>query len=374
MGASRPKQYLPLAGRPVVWHTLSRLQSSPSITRIVLVVRAEDASLCTELGLDQDHFGKLGPPVPGGRERWQSVRAGLQQASADDHIIVVHDAVRPFVTHEVLERVIQSAHQHGAAIAAMPVTETVKEAEGRVVRRTPERSALWVAQTPQGFRREWLLEAHARAGAATAATDDSMLVERIGRPVQLVPGDRRNVKITTPEDLIWADHLLATEEGMTEPRLRVGQGYDVHALTHGRALVLGGVTIPFERGLAGHSDADVLTHAVIDALLGAAGCGDIGHLFPDSDARYAGISSLILLSRTGERLASRGVRIVNVDTVVAAQRPKLASYLPSMASALAQALKVPAARISVKATTTEGLGLVGREEGIAAQAVALVEC
>ncbi len=374
MAASQPKQYLPLLGQAVIVHTLDRLQSCPAIGAIIVVVRPEDMQLCTRAGVSRERFSKLRVIVPGGCERWASVRAGMRQTQSSDHIIVVHDAVRPFVTPALVERVAHAARLHGAAVAALPVTETIKQSDGRVIRCTLDRSRLWKAQTPQAFRRDWLLAAHESAGHRPIATDDAMLVEQMGRPVQLVPGDACNLKITTREDLEWAEFQLNREHGMAATALRIGQGYDVHALVPDRPLVLGGISIPFERGLAGHSDADVLTHAVIDALLGAVGEGDIGRLFPDTDQRYAGIRSIELLRKTWERLAARGARIVNVDAILTAQRPRLSCHLPAMVEVLSGTLQMPTDRVSVKATTTEHLGFVGREEGIAAQAVALVDC
>jgi len=374
MGSSIPKQYLNLGGMPLLWHTLHRLESSSWVDRIVLVVGAEDADYCRRQVLDRGLFRKIAPLVPGGRERWESVRAGLQRTTPADEIILIHDAVRPFVSDEILARVVQGVRQHGAAVAGTPAKETIKIVRERLILKTPARSSLWHAQTPQGFRRELLLEAYARLPVGAVPTDDAMVVEMAGQPVWFVEGDCRNLKITTPEDLAWAEWLLARygEVTMRERRTRVGQGFDVHRLEEGRRLVLGGIEIPFERGLAGHSDADVLTHAVIDALLGAAGCGDIGRLFPDTDARYKDVSSLVLLERVRDLLGQRGTDILNIDAVVMAQRPRLAPHAEAMSRALACVLRLEADAVSLKATTTEGLGFVGREEGIAAQAVALV--
>jgi len=375
MGSERPKQYLLLGGRPLLWHPLNCFETSPSIGAVVLVVGEEDLDYCRREILEAFGFHKVRQLVPGGRARWESVQAGLQRTGPEDEIVLVHDAVRPFVSHALLDRLIQATVEHGAAIPGVPVKETIKVvAEGRIVQ-TPDRAGLWCAQTPQAFRRELLLEAHARAPAGEPVTDDAMLVERLGHSVQVVEGEDHNLKITTPEDLAWAEWFLArrSEEKMETRRTRVGQGFDVHRLEEGRALVLGGVRIPFERGLAGHSDADVLTHAIVDALLGAAACGDIGRLFPDTDARYKDISSLVLLERSRELLEEKGARIINVDAVILAQRPRVAPYIGPMTEALATVLQISENAISLKATTTERLGFVGREEGIAAQAVALVE-
>ena len=371
MGGDRPKQYLLLGGKPILARTLARLQSSDAVAAIVLVIREEDRQVCADLGLEKA-FGKIRALVAGGSERWQSVRAGLAYTSAEDPVILVHDGVRPFVTHELLLRVARCAWEYGAAVPALPVRETIKEVRGGLVRRTPDRSALWTVQTPQGFRRDVLLEAYGAAEGSMGATDDAMLVEQSGHPVQVVEGEYGNIKITTPEDMEWAEWQLSGGTRMDLAGMRIGHGVDVHAFAPGRDLVLGGVRIPFEVGLAGHSDADVLTHAIIDALLGAAGCGDIGRLFPDTDSRYAGISSLVLLERTCALLAQRGAIPVNIDTVVIAQRPRIDVHVSEMRQALGRTMGIPPERISIKGTTTEGMGFVGRQEGMAAQAIALV--
>ena len=367
MGADRPKQYLPLGGRPILWHVLTRLEASPQVTDIVLVVRREDMDYCRR------HLSasKVTALVPGGAERSASVYRGLQETRAD--MVLVHDAVRPFISEELLERVVAATREHGAALPALPVVETIKEvADCRVVG-TPRRERLWQAQTPQGFERELLLRAYHAAGTDVVATDDAALVERLGHAVYVVPGEADNRKLTTPEDLAWAEWQIRAREEVPTMGLRIGQGYDVHRLEAGRPLILGGVEVPFARGLAGHSDADVLTHAIIDALLGALSAGDIGQLFPDSDSQYKDISSLVLLEQVGTLIAERGARVQHIDAVVAAQRPKLAPHLAAMSQTLAATLGLEVGQVSLKATTTEHLGFVGREEGMTAQAVALLE-
>ena len=370
MGGDRPKQYLPLGDRPVLWHVLVRFEASPLVTDIVLVVRREDMDYCRRQLSASGGFAKVAALVPGGAERSASVYRGLRETRAD--MVLVHDAVRPFVSEGLLERVVAATREHRAALPALPVMETIKEvAAGRVVG-TPCRERLWQAQTPQGFDRELLLRAYRTAGTDAVATDDAALVERLGHPVCVVPGEADNRKLTTPEDLAWAEWRVRAREEIPAMGLRIGQGYDVHRLEEGRPLILGGVVVPFARGLAGHSDADVLTHAIIDALLGALAAGDIGQLFPDSDAQYKDISSLVLLERVGVLMAERGARVLHLDAVVAAQRPKLAPHLAAMRQTLAATLGLAVGQVSLKATTTERLGFVGREEGMAAQAVALV--
>lgn len=364
MGDGPPKQYRLLGGQAVLWHAVQRFQHCHRVHGIVPVIHAEDADRYAA-AMAGHEFDKLRAPVLGGAERVDSVRAALEALTAADDLVLIHDAVRPWVTAGLIERVAVAAAAGGAAIPAVPVTETIKVVEGGIVRDSPRRSRLWAAQTPQGFRRELLVRAFAAAPAGEPATDESSMVERIGAQVRVVEGEYQNVKITTPEDLQRTPQVSG--------EMRVGTGYDVHAFADGRRLVLGGVDIAHELGLAGHSDADVLTHAVIDALLGAAGLGDIGRFFPDTDAAYAGISSLILLERVRERLREAGARVVNVDAVVMAQAPRLNPHVEAMVAALAHALRIDPRRVWIKATTTEGLGFVGRREGIAAQAVALLQ-
>ena len=359
MGEGVAKQYRLLGTRPVLWHTLDRLQASARIDRMVVAIHAEDGERFREVAEDP-RFSKLQEPVLGGSTRSDSVRAGLRALPDDGELVLVHDAVRPWVSAELIERVVEASAEHGAAVPALPVTETIKVVEGDRVIESPDRSRLYRAQTPQGFRRALLEAALGSSGVGPPPTDEASALERTGIPVRMVRGERENVKITHPADLRIAGEA------------RAGLGSDVHAFAAGRPLILGGIPVPADRGLAGHSDADVLTHAVIDALLGAAGLGDIGRLFPDDDPAYEGISSLVLLERVADRLRAVGAEVVNVDAVVMAEAPKVAPHAGAMAEALAGALGIAPGRISVKATTTEGLGFIGRQEGIAAQAVASV--
>ncbi len=374
MGTECPKQYLDLGGRPVLWHVLSRFEASPLVADIVLVLRQQDIDYCRREVLETGGFAKIRSIVPGGVERRESVYLGLQQTTAD--MVLIHDAVRPFFSDALISRVVEATREHGAALPGLQVVETIKQVEeGRVIA-TPLREKLWSAQTPQGFDRQLLQRAHDVAAVADVEgiTDDSMLVERLGHVIHIVLGEANNLKITTPQDLVWAESAMREKEPVVAAgSIRIGQGYDVHRLVEGRALVLGGVVVPFELGLAGHSDADVLTHAIIDALLGALSAGDIGQLFPETDAQYKNISSLVLLEQVHALLAERGAQLNHIDAVVMAQRPKLAPYIDGMRKVLADALQVEKERISLKATTTEQLGFVGREEGMAAQAVALLE-
>ena len=305
--------------------------------------------------------------VAGGAERRDSVWQGLQEVSAGTDIVLIHDAARPFITRRVIDACIEAVQRYGAAVVARPLADTVKRAtpEGEVAA-TVERAGLWGAQTPQGFRYSLLFNAYRRAVAEEwPVTDDAAVVERAGHRVRLIEGEAVNFKVTRPEDLLLAERLLGGPP-------RIGIGYDVHRLAPARALVLGGVTVPHDTGLLGHSDADVLTHAIMDALLGAAALGDIGQHFPDTDEQYRGASSIRLLSVVIERVRAAGYRPVNVDAVIVAQAPKLAPYLSAMREQLAVALSLPPDAVSVKATTTEGLGFTGTREGIAAYATACI--
>lgn len=373
LGGSVPKQYRDLRGRAILWHTLMCFQHHPRVHGLILVVHPEDRDLCDQRVLGTDDFDKLVAVVDGGAQRGDSVRAGFGATTPGDDIILVHDAVRPMISGGLIDRVVDGAIQHGAVIPALPVAETVKVVKDGVIIASPDRRQLWRAQTPQGFQRLVLETALNHPQGDDPITDEAMLVERAGNcPVRIIDGEQENEKITTADDLermVWrqtrGDHMGSQE-------VRVGTGFDVHRLVDGRALILGGIDIPHSQGLAGHSDADVLVHAIIDALLGAAGLGDIGRLFPDSDPAFEGISSLVLLERVGERLAQINARVQSIDAVIMAQVPRLSPHIDGMTCAVATVLGVAGERISIKATTTEGLGFVGREEGMAAQAVALL--
>ncbi len=395
VGAAVNKLLLPLAGRPVLAHTLAAFQAAPSVDEVILVAGREDLDACRRL-LANESFDKVSAVVPGGAERQDSVARGLEALGDDVEIVLVHDGARPLVPVDLIEASVREARRRGAVVAALPVKDTVKlVAPEGAVRETPDRRACFAAQTPQAFRADVLRRAIAWARAAGfAGTDEASLVEKSGGRVQVIPGREENIKITTPDDFILAEVLLARRAGAANggrgafgggagvpaesgtwrgvTTVRVGFGYDVHALVEGRRLVLGGVDIPFDKGLAGHSDADVLTHALMDALLGAAGLGDIGRRFPDTDERYRGADSIGLLERVVELLEREGWRPGNADLTLVAQRPRLAGHVPAMRERLAAALRVPPARVNIKATTTEGLGFAGRGEGIAAYAVAVL--
>ena len=387
MGGGLPKQFMSLAGRPLLFHALKAFELADSVDRVVLVAPADRVDRCRE-DVRAWCMGKVASVVAGGERRQDSVAEGLGAVPANASVIAVHDGARPLIQPEQIDAVVGLAREKGSAALGTPVTDTVKEIEGGRVLRTLDRSRTWRIQTPQAFRAPILREAHGEAARrGCLGTDDASLVEQLNVPVHVAPGREDNLKITAPEDLAMAESILRSRAGSAPSNLRAGHGYDAHRLVAGRPLILGGVVVPFDRGLLGHSDADVLSHAVADAVLGAMCLGDIGAHFPDADPAYRGISSLILLrafsrrrscvpryfERVSELATDAGVEIVNVDATVIAQRPKLAPYLADMRERMAGALGIATERLSVKATTTEGLGFAGTEQGIAAQAVALVE-
>jgi len=375
LGAGLPKQLLLLGGRTILQRSIDAFVSSSRVDEIVVVVTPEVAA-------DPPPYlrSRTKPitVVAGGIRRQDSVAIGFEATRDDVDLVVVHDAARPFVSAALIERMIDAGLEAGAAIPALRARDTVKEVAGpddtaRVVTRTLARETVVLVQTPQAFRPQVLREAIRLGRAGVDVTDEASLAERAGHRVRVVEGDPRNIKVTTPEDLEMAKAIVELTEGVHGPAsTRIGAGYDIHRLVAGRPLVLGGVVIPFPLGLEGHSDADALCHAITDAVLGAAGAGDIGQLFPDTDARWKGASSLELLGRAVTLVQSNGFRVGNVDAVVIAEQPRLAPFVGEITSKLAAALEVPAGHVSVKGKTHEGLGEIGRGEAIAAHAVALL--
>ena len=345
-------------GRTVLETSAAALAGHPAVTQLVLVAGG-NRSACEAIAAS---CPKPCTVVQGGATRADSVKNGL--AAATGELVAIHDAARPFVSGEVISAALAAAETMGAAAPAVPVKDTVKIVkEDRTVRMTPDRATLYAVQTPQCFRRALYLQALEAVSGEQAAlvTDDCSLFELAGLPVQLTEGDYANFKITTKEDL------------KGETTMRIGHGYDVHRLVEGRKLILGGVEIEYEKGLLGHSDADVLLHAVMDALLGAAALGDIGQHFPDTDPAYQGADSLELTRHVARILHEHGYTVGTVDATILCQRPKLAPHIPAMRRKIADALGVPVENISVKATTEEKLGFTGEGLGIAAHAVALLQ-
>ncbi|MFY8107017.1 MAG: bifunctional 2-C-methyl-D-erythritol 4-phosphate cytidylyltransferase/2-C-methyl-D-erythritol 2,4-cyclodiphosphate synthase [Elstera sp.] len=361
-GGEIPKQYRALAGVPVLRRAVLAFLNHPAVETVQVVIRAEDRAL-----YDSAVAGlTVLPPVIGGADRQSSVRLGLEAlVSTALDAVLIHDAARPLVPDAVISTVLAAIAPGVGAIAALPVADTLWRGMDATCETLVDRQNLWRAQTPQGFLFSEILAAH-RAAVGQSLTDDAAVATAAGLLVRLVPGSEAAAKITTEADLIRA-------EGQVRQRLtdvRVGTGFDVHALADGDHVTLCGVPIPHHRGLAGHSDADVGLHALTDAILGALSAGDIGQHFPPSDARWKGADSAVFLRHAAELVTARGGVIAHLDVTLICERPKIGPHRGAMQARLADVLGLPLDRVSVKATTTEKLGFTGREEGIAAQAVA----
>jgi 2-C-methyl-D-erythritol 4-phosphate cytidylyltransferase/2-C-methyl-D-erythritol 2,4-cyclodiphosphate synthase len=390
-GAAEPKQLLAVGGQPILERSVRAFLAHPLVREVVV-------ALPEELMADPPAYLGAARIVAGGPRRQDSVANGFRAAASESDIIVIHDAARPFASAALITRTIEAAAESGAALAALPARDTVKEAlvlrpfdrlraqderqkepltlsvsKGELtVARTLPRETIFLAQTPQAFRRSVLADALRQADDAT---DEAALAERAGHRVRLVEGEASNIKITTAEDLPIAEAIARLPDfRRTGPARtgRAGTGYDLHRLVTGRPLILGGVTIPSEVGALGHSDADVVCHAITDAILGAAGCGDIGSHFPDTDPQWKGASSLDLLARAAAMVGERGFEVGNVDVTVILEKPKLRPHVEAMRQAVANAVGIDVERISVKGKTNEGVDAVGRGEAIAAHAIVLV--
>ena len=365
-GLGMNKVFAAWAGRSVLSRCLDALAASNAFAGAVLVISNADEAAYAALCAREGTHPLVRHIVHGGATRRASILNGLRALPADAELAAIHDAARPFVNAAVIQATLDAAARTGSGVICTPVVDTIRTLDAEGASRTLERSALRAVQTPQTFRVKDILSAHERAEAdGFEATDDASIYERYIGPVTLVTaeGAEENVKLTHPGD------FAAT----AEPSLRIGSGYDAHRLKEGRRLVLCGVDVPHDRGLDGHSDADVALHALMDALLGALGEGDIGRHFPDSDEAYRGISSMLLLERVMDIVQARGYRVGNADVTIVAQRPKLAGHMQAMRENTARGLRTELARVNVKATTTERMGFEGEEKGISAQAVVLLE-
>ncbi len=375
------KQILKIDGVPVLVRSIRALAAIPEIRELVVVARPE---LFEQLeGWKQEYHLPDFRLTAGGDTRQQSVLNGVGCLSEQVEYIVIHDGARPFADRQLIDRCLQSAVEHQAATAAVPVKDTIKQAaDDGSIAATPDRSRLYLTQTPQIFHAQLYRCAAEQAQAeGLDFTDDCQLMEHLGHRVWLAQGDYRNIKITTPEDIVIAQAIAESMEGEAPrmeqekqrmPLMRIGHGYDVHRLVEGRKLILGGVEIPWQKGLLGHSDADVLVHAVMDAILGAAALGDIGKHFPDTDPHYAGADSMLLLREVVRLVEEQGYQIGNLDCTVIAQQPKLKEYIPLMQERIAAVCKVQADQVNVKATTEEKLGFTGTGEGMSAHCVCLL--
>jgi 2-C-methyl-D-erythritol 4-phosphate cytidylyltransferase/2-C-methyl-D-erythritol 2,4-cyclodiphosphate synthase len=406
-GAAEPKQLLVVGGRTILERSVDAFLSHPSVSEVVVALPQELVASPPAYLRANEAVASPSKPlrlVAGGRRRQDSVANAFRAAAERSEVIVIHDAARPFVSAELITRTIAAAASAGAALAAIQARDTVKRAgpgEVRFVTETLARESIFLAQTPQAFRRSVLADA---LRLADEVTDEAALAERAGHRVQLVPGEASNIKITTPEDLRLAEAIAeAWKRGATDRSAeafarraaetasaessehdglsrakgpartgRAGTGYDLHRLVPGRPLILGGVTIPSEVGALGHSDADVVCHAITDAMLGAAGLGDIGRHFPDSDPRWKDASSLDLLADAVRMIAGQGFEVGNVDVTVVLEKPKIRDHVEAMRQAIAKVLRIEVGRVSIKGKTNEGIDAVGRGEAIAAHAIALI--
>ncbi len=387
LGGPIAKQFLAVAGAPILIHTMRRFDECADIGAIIVALQeSEIEAFAAQLPSYQ--FTKPIRLVAGGAERSDSILNALQAAREwHPSLVAVHDAVRPFVTSAQISAVLIKAAEVGAAILALPSVDTIKEVENELIVTTLDRRRIYRAQTPQAFRFELLMQANERARAeglsSALTTDDALLAEHFGHPVAIVEGSPNNIKITTPEDLALAEKLFQTSDfqaPISDPLLppaplshfRIGIGNDIHQLVNDRKLILGGIEIPFEKGLLGHSDADALSHAITDAILGAAGLGDIGQHFSDKDPRWKDADSLMFLREAYVLAQARGYVIGNIDATIIAERPKMMPHLASMRARLCNTLGLDESQLNLKAKTNEKLDALGCGEAIAAQAVVLL--
>jgi 2-C-methyl-D-erythritol 4-phosphate cytidylyltransferase / 2-C-methyl-D-erythritol 2,4-cyclodiphosphate synthase len=376
-GAGGPKQYRELAGRQVLTRTLEALLNSAPEARALVTIHPDDLDLYQDAvaPLPERLRARLLAPVFGGATRQDSVCNGLEAlaalGAADDAPVLIHDAARPFVAPGLIARALDAARDRGAAVPGLPVIDTIKKvAEDERIVATPERATLRAVQTPQAFRLALILAAHraVRADGCRELTDDAAVAEWAGHCVFVFPGDAANIKLTTAEDFLRAETRMLNDL----PDVRTGQGFDVHAFGEGDHVWLGGVQVPHDHGLVGHSDADVLLHAITDAVLGAIADGDIGAHFPPSDPQWRGAASDRFLRHAVERVAARGGRVAHIDATLICERPKVGPHRDAIRARIAEIMDLPLDRVAVKATTSERLGFTGRQEGIAALAMATV--
>ncbi len=372
MNLDKAKQFIDIFGKSVLQRSVEAFLNSSLIDEIIVVVRAGEETVVEDFfaGFISNKPIKV---VTGGTCRQESARNGFLAIDSGADTVAIHDAARCLITPEMIDIVVEKARKTGAATAACAVYDTVKtvDADGKITSTIP-RENVFRAQTPQVFSTDVYSRALRMADDLSAVTDDNMLVERIGVDIYAVDLGPENIKITTPEDLTLAKKILTERGEGALAEFRIGHGYDVHKLVADRKLILGGVEIPAELGLLGHSDADVLLHAVMDSILGAAALGDIGRHFPDTAEEFRGISSMHLLTRVAELIRERGFKVSNVDATIVLQKPKVAAFIPKMVSNIAFALGISEGCVNVKATTEEHLGFTGREEGASAHAVAIL--
>ncbi|WP_338606912.1 bifunctional 2-C-methyl-D-erythritol 4-phosphate cytidylyltransferase/2-C-methyl-D-erythritol 2,4-cyclodiphosphate synthase [Pelagibacterium nitratireducens] len=365
-----PKQYRSVAGKPLLTRTLDALLAVKTIDRVIAVIGAGQEEMFADLGLSD---ARLAAPVIGGETRQVSVLKGLESlAGQPPDIVLIHDGARPFVDAALIGNVIAALADADGALPVTLVTDTIKRSlDGKTVGGTEDRTQLFAAQTPQGFHFNAIYNAHRRAiEMSDGFTDDAAIAEWAGLSVALAQGNTRNIKITLPDDFERAERMLT--EGQTM-ETRVGSGYDVHAFAEGDAVVLGNIAIPHTARLKGHSDADVVLHALADAIYGALADGDIGKHFPPGEMKWKDADSSIFLEHASELVRQRGGRLVHMDATIICEHPKIGPHVGAMRARIAEIARVSVDRVAIKATTSERLGFTGREEGIAAQAVATIE-
>lgn len=373
-GAGLPKQYRPLAGKPLLAHTLSTLLKAAPEAHLLVAIHPDDLSTYRQAlaSLGSTDLARILPPANGGETRQDSVRLGLE-ALADrvaPRFVLIHDGARPFASPDLIARASAAANAHGAAVPCLELSDTIKEVDSGRIIATPARTAFRTVQTPQAFAFDLILTAHRKAAQAgqNGLTDDAAVAEWAGHEVRIFEGERENMKITTADDFSRAEAKLMRE--LLD--VRTGQGFDVHAFGPGDHVWLGGIKVPHDHALLGHSDADVLSHAITDAILGAISDGDIGSHFPPSDPQWRGAASSIFLAAAAQKLRERGGMLSHIDATIICERPKIGPHREAIRASIAEITGISADRVALKATTSERLGFTGREEGIAALAVATV--
>ncbi|MBR5496168.1 MAG: 2-C-methyl-D-erythritol 2,4-cyclodiphosphate synthase [Oscillospiraceae bacterium] len=363
------KQFVTLCGMPVIEHSIRAFSKRADVNEIVAVTSAESID---DIKVIAEKYKTIKPitVVPGGATRQESVACGVDALKFESKLVAIHDGARPLIDDKSISRVFEKAYETGAATVGVAVKDTIKKAQDGVITQTPDRSKLYITQTPQVFCLSLYKEAMQKAKLqGKDYTDDCQLIENCAKKVSMVEGDYRNIKITTPEDIEIAKAFL----GQKESFMRIGHGYDVHKFAPNRKLILAGVEINSELGLLGHSDADVLAHAIMDSILGAMGQGDIGKHFPDTDEQFKGADSMKLMAHVIKIADKLGYCVQNIDATVVAQAPKLAPYIEQMAQNIANVCMIDRSFVNVKATTEEGLGFTGRKEGISAHCVCIIK-
>ena len=364
-----PKILIPIKGKTILEHTICGFFNVNILEMIIPVseaIRPDVEELCEKLNAPF-----LIRVINGGEQRQDSIWNALKDLNKETTVVAVHDAARPFFDPELIDKAIPLLEKYDGAIAAIPATYTMKQIKNELVEQTLPRDTLWQINTPQVFNKDVLIAAYEKAYTDKFyGTDDAMLLERMGKKITVISDVPHNIKITSPSDLYSAERIMSKHKGISMQR--IGQGYDVHRLVEGRKLILGGVDIPHKKGLDGHSDADVLVHAIMDAILGAAALGDIGKHFPDTDAKYKNIDSMFLLYGIRKLMEVNNYTIQNIDATLILQVPKVAPYIDDMRKNIADKLGLELTQVSVKATTEERLGFTGREEGVAAMAIVML--